>query len=210
MEEMDKDILRAEIRELRRRRTPAELAAFADTLARHWPELAAVGGQPTLMLGYQPTRYEPDPRPALRAARSQGLAVWLPRTTQSGALEWVAARDSHLESRQGTLPNPEGPTISNGAEGLANQRTLVLTPALALDASSGIRLGQGGGYYDRWLAEARQKDGELVTVALLFHDEIRDLQSDPHDQPVDFYFTTRGLTRTGSNKARRHQDTARG
>ena len=57
---------------------------------------------------------------------------------------------------------------------------VVLVPALAVDRG-GVRLGRGGGSYDRALRRARG-----LVVALLHEGELRDepLPADPHDVPV--------------------------
>jgi 5-formyltetrahydrofolate cyclo-ligase len=60
-----------------------------------------------------------------------------------------------------------------------------IVPALAIDAN-GNRLGQGGGFYDRALANV---EGPLV-IALVFEDEMVDvLPVEPHDRPVDVAVT---------------------
>ena len=58
---------------------------------------------------------------------------------------------------------------------------LVLVPALAVD-QSGLRLGRGGGSYDRALARV---GAQVPTVALLYDSELLDrVPGGPHDQRV--------------------------
>ncbi|MFC6703826.1 5-formyltetrahydrofolate cyclo-ligase [Flexivirga alba] len=67
---------------------------------------------------------------------------------------------------------------------------LILVPALAVDRGSGLRLGQGGGSYDRALA--RKRPGTPV-IAALFDDEVVDtVPSEPHDCAVDAVLTPSG------------------
>ena len=75
--------------------------------------------------------------------------------------------------------------------GLAAAAAVVM-PALAV-AEDGMRLGQGGGYYDRFLAELPQA---MPTVALVFEDELLPagaIPAEPTDRPVDGVVTAAGL-----------------
>ena len=68
---------------------------------------------------------------------------------------------------------------------------LVLVPALAVDPR-GVRLGRGGGSYDRALVRARG-----LVVALLHEGELLEepLPAEPHDVPVHAVATPSGLVR---------------
>jgi 5-formyltetrahydrofolate cyclo-ligase len=88
----------------------------------------------------------------------------------------------------GGIPEPDG---------LADPRPrfdVVLVPALAVDRL-GIRLGQGGGFYDRFLAAVDPRP-EVVAVV---HDEdlIERVTTEPHDQPVDAAVTPTRIWRPG-------------
>ena len=66
---------------------------------------------------------------------------------------------------------------------------VVVVPALAVDRG-GVRLGRGGGYYDRALRHVRP-DARLV--ALVFDDELVDaLPVEPHDRRVTAVVTPSG------------------
>ena len=57
-------------------------------------------------------------------------------------------------------------------------------------ARDGVRLGRGGGYYDRALRLAR---ADAVVVALVFDDELVDeLPAEPHDRRVTAVVTPSG------------------
>jgi 5-formyltetrahydrofolate cyclo-ligase len=84
------------------------------------------------------------------------------------------------------LREPSGDRLGTGAIGAAE---LVVVPALAVDRR-GIRLGRGGGSYDRALA--RVAAGTL-TVALLHDGELIDtVPAQPHDRPVRAVITPAG------------------
>lgn len=66
---------------------------------------------------------------------------------------------------------------------------VAIVPGLAF-TPDGQRLGQGGGWYDRFLAEVR--DG-CVTVGVCFHEQLVDvLPVEPHDVAVRHVVTDRG------------------
>ena len=64
----------------------------------------------------------------------------------------------------------------------------MVTPLLAFDRD-GLRLGQGGGYYDRAL-EALRAQGEVFVLGLGYSgQETANLPSEPHDQALDAILT---------------------
>lgn len=65
---------------------------------------------------------------------------------------------------------------------------LVLVPLLAA-TPAGVRLGQGGGYYDRTLLALRSR-GPVVAIGLAWDIQVTDsLPSDPWDEPLDYIAT---------------------
>ena len=64
---------------------------------------------------------------------------------------------------------------------------LVLVPGLAFDRA-GYRLGQGGGYYDRYLPQCSGKSLALCREAVLFEA----LPREEHDRPVGLVLTEHG------------------
>ncbi len=70
----------------------------------------------------------------------------------------------------------------------------MFVPALAVD-TAGTRLGQGGGWYDRALVDAR---ADARFFALVFPGEVHDarvspLPREPHDVGVDAVITPEGV-----------------
>lgn len=191
----DKRAIRKHIRQRRRDRSDASTTRTQVALTHAWPTLQDLQPVTTRVLAFQPTAFEPDPRGLVRAILRLGLPVLLPRPIDTETLEWVSATSAHLEERQASIPNPNGPTECTAAEPLLEGGCLVLLPALAVDPHTGTRLGHGGGYYDRLLAEARQAGASFTTVAVVFDDELIDLAAEPHDQRVDAVLTESGLRR---------------
>jgi 5-formyltetrahydrofolate cyclo-ligase len=66
---------------------------------------------------------------------------------------------------------------------------MVVVPAVAVDAR-GVRLGRGGGSYDRALARVAP---DTLVVALLHDGEVvEELPYEPHDRRVDAVITPSG------------------
>lgn len=64
---------------------------------------------------------------------------------------------------------------------------LIIVPGLAF-SKEGYRLGYGGGYYDRFLAETA-----AVSVGLIYSRFLQQVPRDEWDQPVDLIVTEAGL-----------------
>jgi 5-formyltetrahydrofolate cyclo-ligase len=101
--------------------------------------------------------------------------------------------DDLIERSPGRPPEPSGDFLPSSALADAD---VVIVPALAVD-STGTRLGQGGGWYDRALADARD---DAPLVALTFSNEFydaadRELPREPHDVTVGAVITPDGITR---------------
>jgi 5-formyltetrahydrofolate cyclo-ligase len=68
-----------------------------------------------------------------------------------------------------------------------NNVDLVIVPGLAFDISSNYRVGFGGGYYDRFLANYRGNTIALVPRAMKF--EKADWDIEDHDIKIDKLIT---------------------
>jgi 5-formyltetrahydrofolate cyclo-ligase len=70
--------------------------------------------------------------------------------------------------------------------------TVLLVPLLGFDAA-GYRLGQGGGYYDRTLANLPQRP---LTIGIGYEfGRLETIHPQPHDIPMDAIVTERGVER---------------
>lgn len=182
-----------------RRARPAEqLAAAGAVLAEHVLTLCRELGAQTIA-GHLSMPGEPPTGPSLAALHAQGLEVLVPVTLPDRDLDWAVWRPD-LPLRRGAAGNPEpaGPRL--GAQALS-RADLVLAPGLAADAD-GVRLGRGGGSYDRALHRVR---ADTPVAVLLFDEEVvARLPADPHDQPVGFAITPSGLHRLGPHRPAGH------
>lgn len=131
---------------------------------------------------------EPGTGPLIDRVREAGRHVILPVLLPDNDLDWgrYAGADALVPARRGLL-EPGGPTL--GLEAVATA-DVVLVPALAVDRT-GLRLGRGGGSYDRALA--RVPVGTFV-CALLYEGELLDtVPSAPHDRRVTAVATPSGV-----------------
>lgn len=155
----------------------AAAAAVADTLVELVRRL-----RPHRVTGYVPVGSEPgggDLPELLRAALPADGELLLPVLRDDLDLDWAryTGPDRLAAARRG-LREPVGERL--GCSAVAGAQ-LVVVPALAVDRR-GMRLGRGGGSYDRTLARV---PAGVLTVALLHDGELVDrLPAEPHDRPV--------------------------
>lgn len=112
---------------------------------------------------------EPDTRPLLRLALAQGKRLLVPRMLpEHGRMEAVPVADLRA-LRPGRYGIPEPPPGGGLAAPELMPDTLAIVPCLAA-SRGGVRLGRGGGYYDRFLAAYCGQKLLWCPTALLFPD----------------------------------------
>lgn len=180
------DDKRAARRELRARRAARRAATGADERAA---QAAAISGHLAPVLDRLPagTRVasfvslptEPPTDHLNPDVRRRGLDLVLPLLLPDRDLDWQRATGGGPAAAGSPTAEPLGvDAIADAA--------LVILPALAVDRS-GMRLGQGGGSYDRALARVPDR---TPLVAVVHDDEVVDaVPSDPHDRAVDAVVT---------------------
>ncbi|MFE6771274.1 5-formyltetrahydrofolate cyclo-ligase [Streptomyces griseus] len=166
-------------------RAAAVLAAAALDL----PELADA----RTVAAYVSVGREPGTRALLEALRGRGVRVLLPVLLPDNDLDWAAYEGpEHLLPAGRGLLEPDGPRL--GPDAVLDADT-VLLPGLAVDGA-GMRLGRGGGSYDRVLARLTAAGAHPALVVLLYDDEVvARVPSEPHDHPVDAVVTPAGARR---------------
>lgn len=172
----------------RRRPLPVRLDVAAD-LARVLLEAPEVR-RAASVAAYVGVGSEPGTGPLLAALLATGKRVLLPVLLPDLDLDWaVHTSDADLGSASRGLLEPTGPRL--GIDAIATT-DVVLVPGLAV-SPTGLRLGRGGGSYDRALA--RVPVGTFTCV-LLYDDEVGlDVPAAPHDRPVTAVATPSGFRR---------------
>ena len=139
------------------------------------PELQMAG----TVAAYCAVGTEPATASLIFALWKRGSYVLLPVLLPDGELDWAS-----YEGPDSLTPGPRGllePTEPRRGVTAITSADFVLVPALAVDRA-GMRLGRGGGSYDRALARVGPA---IQTVALLYPGELlSQIPADRHDQPV--------------------------
>jgi 5-formyltetrahydrofolate cyclo-ligase len=141
----------------------------------------------SLVAGFWPMGDEIDIRPLMRRLHEAGHALALPVTTPRGQplvfRRWGWGQPL-VPGRFGTsIPPESAPVVVPQA---------VLVPLLAFDAT-GTRLGYGGGYYDRTLA---QWPGIWALGVAFAGQQVAKVPAGAHDVPLHGIATEAGFLRT--------------
>jgi 5-formyltetrahydrofolate cyclo-ligase len=185
--------LRATLR-ARRRAVPASERLASSQLVAHnvdrWLHLRP-GWRVAL---YAALPQELDAGPLIELARTRGCQLYLPRIdrhTLGRKMRFVRMNDRQRANRLGIM-EPEGArTIS------ARWLDVVFVPLLGFD-SRGVRLGTGGGFYDRAFAFRRWRTSwhtpRLIGLAYAFQ-QLEAIAPAAHDVLLDAVVTEKGIVR---------------
>ena len=183
----DKQALRRQFRALREQRDDQAIRNAVATLLKHAPATGHLGL-------YWPLKGETDLRPLLPALKNRTLALPCSDGGHGKGSEASVGRLSYHAWDQGPL-QPDGCGIPAPIDQPAlepDQLQLLLVPALAMDAS-GIRLGYGGGYYDRLRAITAWQQVTALAVVPQSCISTTPLPRDPWDQPFDGWVCETGV-----------------
>ncbi|WP_327396361.1 5-formyltetrahydrofolate cyclo-ligase [Streptomyces phaeochromogenes] len=194
--ESGKRVLRREFLTVRSRYTADDVRETGASLAARALELPELAHARTVA-AYVSVGSEPGTRALLDALQARGVRVLLPALLADNDLDWGAyAGEGSLVSVQHrgkmALLEPAGERLGPDAVLTADA---VLLPGLAVDAR-GMRLGRGGGSYDRVLARLDRAGADPALVVLLYDSEVVDrVPEEPHDRPVHAVVTPSGVHR---------------
>lgn len=172
---MDKKELRSLIRQKKRAMTETEIQEKSEKLGQLFAASQAYRNANTIY-GYLPYNQEVRTVPMLERAIVDGKRVAVPKVFGDD-MKFIYISDmSRVEKGYAGIPEPvdDGPVADDPT-------ALVLMPGLAFDRE-GHRIGYGGGFYDRFLAQ----EPEHPTLALCYDFQMQDeLETEAFDIPVD-------------------------
>jgi 5-formyltetrahydrofolate cyclo-ligase len=182
---------RAALRARRRAVPPVERARIAKLVARH------IGRNFHLRSGARVALYaslpeELDTSAVIALARSRRWKIYLPRIDhrrRGRGMQFVLMGSRHRTNRLGILEPHGSLTLP------ARRLDLVFLPILGFDVH-GVRLGTGGGYYDRAFAFRRWRTAwtspRLIGIAYSFQ-QVQNITPAAHDVLLDAVVTEQGI-----------------
>ena len=172
---MDKQQLRKQIRAQKRAMTEAQIVEKSEKLGQLFLASQAYQQAKTIY-GYLPYNQEVRTTAMLQQALADGKRVAVPKC-YGEEMRFIYLTDlSRVEKGYCNIPEP----IEDGP--IADDPTaLVLMPGLAF-TEAGLRMGYGGGFYDKFLAA----EPNHPTLALCYDFQMVDyIPTEEYDVPVD-------------------------
>ena len=176
---LSKQDLRAAVRSRKKELAPEDIARRSETLCRMVLDTDAYKAADTVY-GYLPFNQEVDLTLLLKQALADGKQVALPKC-YGKEMRFILISDlSNVQKSAFGAPEPiEDTPIAR------DPQALVILPGLVFDPR-GYRIGYGGGYYDRFLAE----EPNHPTIGLCFDFQLVPLlEPESHDIPAQTLFS---------------------
>ena len=173
----EKSLLRADYRAKREALPPEVRQPWDERICRAVAASASFR-YADVVLGYHPFGFEIDITPLLKEALALGKRLALPRTHGKGVMTF-----HYIDDLSGLIPSAYGIPEPREDAPLYEDTpaTLCLVPGIIFDRR-GLRIGYGGGYYDRFLAA----EPNHPTVALCYEFQmVETLPTEEFDIPVD-------------------------
>jgi len=182
----EKQVLR-DVARRRRLELARALPDFAARIATYTGELPISGN--VQVSGYRALAEEADPSELLAVLRARGCEICYPRVHMKAHPLWFHVPVLQEAWRPGAFgipePRPDWPRAFP---------SLLLVPLLAFDAA-GYRLGYGGGYYDRTLAQFRAERAVTAIGIAFAGQEVPSVPHDSSDEQLDMIVTEAGVRR---------------
>lgn len=176
-----KTALRQQMFAVRAAMTADARSSAATALAGHAARVLALSPRPDVS-GFCAVQGEIDPSALIEALQDAGALLALPRVAGKHLTfhRWQPGQ-ALVPGRYGIPePLPDAPQV---------HPHIMLVPLVGFDRA-GNRLGYGGGFFDRVLADHRPD----VTIGVAYAaQEAPAIPVEAHDQPLDFILTERGL-----------------
>jgi 5-formyltetrahydrofolate cyclo-ligase len=139
---------------------------------------------------------EPPTLPLIKALHAAGIRILLPVCQPERRLSWVYWTPESAFTRSKYAPIQEPVGEQHDISVVASAAGIFL-PATAVDRS-GNRIGQGGGYYDRLLADLGDGGWNVPGIAVVYDSEVLSKGSIPtesFDRPVRSILTPSAIIR---------------
>ncbi|MGK3650028.1 5-formyltetrahydrofolate cyclo-ligase [Pseudarthrobacter enclensis] len=198
-----KEDIRASHRARRSGLSGDDVATASEGIARHGSAWAGslAGGTPATFCVYLGVGVEPPTLPLIEALHRDGHRVLLPVCEPGRELSWVywSPDVAFIRSRYAPVMEPDGPR--HGPD-VAAGATALFIPATAVDLA-GNRIGQGGGYYDKFLGHLDTAGKHIPLAAVIYDEELLPagrIHAEEFDRPVPAVLTPAGVrTLAGSS-----------
>ena len=180
-----REIAKVKRREIHDKISHNEYGARIRTFFHKWIS----GKESVSVIGlYYPVNSEMNPLTLIDYPNTQGKITCLPTVIDKSSplifKAWTPGRDM-VAGRYG-IPVPDNDHIVTP--------DLVICPLLAYD-DKGMRLGYGGGFYDRTIRHLRRnKQTQYMGLAFSEQKSYHDLPSGEHDVPLDAILTESGIS----------------
>lgn len=136
---------------------------------------------PLTVMAFVGVGNEPDTAELIDLLLAAGHRVLLPRVEGEHIVASPYVDRCGLRSGAYGIPEPTGPAVE------PDTIDLMIVPGLAFTAS-GLRLGQGGGFYDRYLSRVR---ADCMTCGVGFAEQVVDeIPVVPHDRALTLLITS--------------------
>jgi 5-formyltetrahydrofolate cyclo-ligase len=188
--------LRASLRARRRAVTAAERARAASQVARHADRILKLRSGQRIGV-YAATPEELDTSPLIALALRRGCLVYLPcidprPRARTMRFAQITTSPRFLRRNRFGIGEPEGPPLAS-----ARLLDVVFLPLVGFDPR-GVRLGMGGGYYDRAFGFRRLRafwHAPLLVGIGYAAQQVERIAPAAHDVPLDLVITERGAIR---------------
>ena len=191
-----KEEIRSAHRTERAAASAAGLEAAGAGIARHGLQWATVvaAGERSIFAAYLGVGFEPPTLPLIAALHETGHKVLLPVCGPSLTLTWVYWTPTTEFVRSSYAPIEEPVGEHHGIEVMRDVAG-IFVPATAVDLS-GNRIGQGGGYYDKFLAGLEAEGLPVPAAAVVYDSEVLQagsIAAESYDRRVPVAVTPSGL-----------------
>ena len=187
-----KDLLRTELKSRRAALATANPLAGDDLAEAGAAALDAADAWPApdaIVSGYWPIQSEINPFPLMQMFEERGYDLALPVLIP--AADGYVMRFRRFRFGDPLVPGPFG-IREPGQVAPEVEPDVLLLPMLGFD-TAGVRLGYGGGYFDRSLALLRAQKPVTAYGIAFSAQQLAEVPREVHDERLDGIFTETGL-----------------